>query len=199
MPPTSKLPPSLGDNARQELVLTRFEVPLPAGRKDIVSAFEGILNKGGVQKITVEVGRPIQVSRLVNKDSADIPIEAPPDDFWNQVRNGRLEEMKLKSFDSYELLFHACAWMTSRKLKPRILFCHDNKQLRQWLKVDDGLFPVDYVFGIETARQPDVPEDAVILAGTGFDETDVASTLGIRIPVETVAPASKVLSLKGRV
>lgn len=196
MPQTSK-PQSLGDVDKPELMLSRFEVALPGSRREIVAAFEGILNQGGVQKVVVEIGRPIQVSKLVDRNGMEAPIEAPQDDFWNQVRNGRMEELQVSGVNPYELLFNAFASMTTRKLRPKVLYCHNNSQLRKWLGLDD-IFPLDYLYGIEVGHQPDIPEDAVVLAGTGLDETDPSNTLGIRIPVEVLAPAAKVHTLKGK-
>jgi hypothetical protein len=187
-------PPSIGDGDKTEYALSRLEVALPTSRREVIATVERLLNEGGVQKLVVEVGRPIQVTRLVDKGSMLPPEEAPPDDFWNQVRNGRMEEMKyLPNKDGLHHLFHASQIITTRKLRPRVLFIHDWTQLRAWLSVDD-MFPVDMLFGIEASIQKDIPEDAVILAGTSYDEADVTNTLGIRIPVEL--NAVKVLNLK---
>jgi hypothetical protein len=184
--PQMSSPPSLGDVEKPELMLTRFEVPLPSTRREIVAAFESILNQGGVQKVVVEVKRPIQVSKFVDKNGMEAPVDAPQDDFWNQVRNGRMEEFRAGTTNPYELVFNAFSSMTTRKLRPKILYYHNETQLRAWLGLSE-LFPIDFAFGIETAKQADIPEDAVVLAGTGLDETDPTNTLGIRIPVEVRA------------
>ena len=52
---------SLGDQPKPDLVLSRFTEPLPSGRREIVAKFESILNRGGVQKVTVQIGKPIEV------------------------------------------------------------------------------------------------------------------------------------------
>jgi hypothetical protein len=194
---TTSRPPSLGDVDKPELVLARLEVPLPETRRDIVMTFESILNQGGVQKVVVEVGKPIQVSKLVNKNGMEAPLEAPEDDFWNQVRNGRMEELEEPGANGYETLFLAFSSLTIRRLKPKIVFCHDFSQLRRWLKLDD-IYPVDFLFGIEAVEQIDIPEDAVIVAGTGQDESDPASTVGIRVPVDMAAPVTNIRPLRGQ-
>lgn len=197
MPPTYRGLPSLGETEKSELVLTRFEVDLPASRQEIISTIESILVKGGVQKVVVEIGHPIQVTRLVDKASISAPQEELPDDFWNQVRNSRIEELDTSRYDNgYVYLFHAFALLMIRKLKPKMLFCHDHEQLRKWLKLKD-IFPVDHIYGTETAPRADVPEDAVILAATSYDEVEV---LGIRIPVDIQEPQATVTALpkKGR-
>ena len=196
MPQTSN-PLSLGDVDKPELVLARLEVPLPTTRRDIVMAFESILNQGGVQKVVVEIGKAIQISKLVNKNGLEAPIEAPQDDFWNQVRNGRMEELEEPGTTGYETLFLAFSSLTIRRLRPKVIFCHNYAQLRRWLKLDD-IYPVDFLFGLETTEQQDVPEDAVIIAGTGADETDPANTIGIRVPVDITAPVANIRTLRGR-
>lgn len=198
MPPTSRQLPSLGDVEKRDLVLTRSEVELPATRREIVAAFESILNQGGVQKVVVEIGRPISVSRLVDRESALAPPELPPDDFWNQVRNGRMEEMTLfEKRDGFYHLFAAFSLVTIRKLRPRMLFCHDVAGVRSWLNLPDN-HPMDWVFGIELTAKQDVPDDAVILAATPYDETDVQNTLGIRIPVDVQIATVTALPKKGK-
>lgn len=189
-------PPSIGDGEKPNYVLSRSEVSLPPNRKEVVATVERLLNEGGIQKLVIEVGRPIQVTRLVDSATYAPPEEAPPDDFWGQVRNGRMEELRAASNDSYRLLFQAFQLLTTRKLKPKILFIHSYARLRAWLQVD-SIFPVDVVFGVETALQQDIPEDAVILAGVSYDELDTTNTIGIRIPVD-VDENAKVVDLKRR-
>lgn len=171
-----------------------FEMPLPGTRKEVVESFSDILNLGGVQKVVVELGKPIAVDRIVDAKTDVFLPPAPedvPDDFWGLVRNGRIEQMQhFVNKDGYVHLFEAFALITARKLRPRILFVHDHAQLRQWLELSET-FPVDYVFGVETAKQPDIPDDAVILAAVGTDE---APALGIRIPVDM--PGASVTPLK---
>lgn len=180
-------PPSIGDGEKSSFVLSRSEVALPPTRREVVATVERLLNEGGVQKLVVEVGRPIQVSRLVDAATYMPPEEAPPDDFWGQIRNGRMEELKVKpGLDAYRLLFAAFQSITVRKLKPKMLFVRTFSNLRAWLGVDD-MFPVDIVFGLDVATQSDVPEDAVIIAGTSYDEADTTNTIGIRIPVDYTA------------
>ena len=179
-------PPSLGDGQKADYVLSRMEVALPPNRREIVATVERLLNEGGVQKLVVEVNRPIQVTRLVDASTSLPPEETPPDDFWGLVRNGRMEELKAGTeLDPYRLLFTAFQSISLRKLKSKVLFIHSFAQLRSWLRVDAN-YPVDQVFGVDTAPNSDIPEDAVILAGTSYDELDATNTIGIRIPVDMV-------------
>lgn len=194
MPQISR-PRSLGDVEKPDLTLVRFEVPLPDSRREIISAFESILNQGGIQKVTVEIGRPIQVAKLVPADGSEPPIEAPSHDLWSQVHNGRMEELESPGATGYETLFIAFSSLTIRKLKPKAIFCHSFSHIRRWLKLDD-IFPVDFLYGLEAVALPDIPEDAIIIVGTGFDESDPANTIGIRVPVD-VPIATNVTPFRG--
>jgi hypothetical protein len=180
-------PQSLGDVPKPDLVLTRSTEPLPQGRREIVAKFEGILNRGGVQKVTVELGKPIEIVQFVDKSTLAPPMETPSEDLWDLIRNTTLEELRIANGytlpDAYELLFHAFALFDKKKLKAQMLFVHDYKLLRTWLRLHD-MFPMGTVFGVETAVQSGVPEDAVILVGLPLDEDNTQDALGLRIPVD---------------
>jgi hypothetical protein len=187
-------PPSIGD-AAPEFVLSRYEEPLPETRREVVTLFSSILNRGGVQKVTIELGRPIQVVQLVDKSMAVPPTEAPVDELWAAIHNSKMEEflvpenMKLwmtgtksEKWSSFMTLFFAFAELSGKDLKPKALFCHDYGQLQQWLYLPDR-FRVSSVFGIDAKEEADVPEDAVILAGVPQDE-NYLNTVGLRVPVD---------------
>lgn len=182
-----KLPPSIGDS-NLDLVLTRYEEAMPKTRREVVAAFSSILDRGGVQKVTVEVGRPIQVVQLVDKSMAVPPAEAPSDDLWGVVRNFKMDEISIqrsesgKVLDAYQTLFYALSFLTNRKLKPQALFCHDYGQLRKWLRLP-STFPLEFLYGVETGQHLDVPEDAIVLVGISYDENPNTTT-GFRVPVD---------------
>jgi hypothetical protein len=182
---TDSKPTGLGDSSSAQYSLARHEVPLPGSRKEIVIAFESIVSKGGVQKVVVELGKPIQYYQLVSSGPNLPPEELLPDDIWLQIRNNEIVNVEAGTSvnsTSLALLFSGCAYLTESNLKPLKIFCHDSTQLRDWL----GLGPladIDYVLGIETASHPDVPDDVIILAGISWDE-DPSTTIGVRLPVD---------------
>jgi hypothetical protein len=188
----SRLPPSLGESALPDLVLSRYEVPLPPTRQELVAAIETILNGNGVQKMVVEVGHPIQVSQLVNRSMAEPPKEyIPSDDLWGQMRNGeRLQELTIQRLpdgslpDGYRALFFAFDELFRKKLKPLRIFYHNENQLRSWLSLSAS-YPLNLhnIYGVSTADHLDVPEDAIILVGIAHDENPETLT-GLRVPVD---------------
>jgi hypothetical protein len=178
-------PVGLGDSSAAQYSLARHEVPLPGSRKEIITAFESIVGQGGVQKVIVELGKPIQYYQLVSSALGLPPEDVLPDDIWLQIRNNEIlnvQEIDSVNSTSLSLLFSGCAFLSDRRLKPIRLFCHDLTQLRDWLGLGANS-KVDYVMGIETVAHPDVPEDAVILAGIALDD-DPNTTIGIRLPVD---------------
>jgi len=187
----ARSPPSLGDGSHTEFSLARFEVPLPESRKEKVAAFESILNQGGVQKVVFEVGKPILVSRLVNKDDlSSPPPEAPFDDLWKQIRNTTIEEFIMNAHangDPFRVLFHGFSELNRKRLKVACLYCHDYQQLRRWLSLPELSVPLDYVFGVGTSAQSDVPEDAVVLVGLPHDD-NLDGVCGLRLPVDLPRP-----------
>lgn len=186
----SDVPPSLGEALKPDLVLTRYSEPLPGARREIVAKFESILNRGGIQKVTVAIGKPIEVVQLVDKATMAPPMETPADDLWDLVRNGKMDELRIPNMyslpDAYELLFHAFIELEKRSLKARMLFVHDTGMLRAWLRLPEN-FTVPSVYGVEVAWQAGAPEDGVILVGVPYDEENTQDILGLRIPVDMIA------------
>ena len=161
---------------------------MPKTRREVVAAFSSILDRGGVQKVVVEVGRPIQVVQLVDKSMATPPMETPIDDLWGAVRNAKLEELSVPKgkdgavLDGYQTLFYGFARLAEMKLKPKALFIHHYGQAREWLKLSAD-FPLEFIYGVEVGLESDVPEDAVILVGMSWDENPMSAT-GLRVPVD---------------
>ena len=181
----ANIPAGIGDESRAEFALAREEHPLPATRKELIARIETLLSLGGVQKLVVELGRPIRLDRMVDKGSlAGAPIEAPPDDLLSQIRNGEMQEMTtMGSWSPYQVLFFAFHTVATRKLKPAAIFCRDFGLMRKWLKLDNN-FDLTTIFGIDAIRSMDMPDDAFILAAVSYDETNTEATLGLRVPMD---------------
>lgn len=184
------MPTQLGELEKPDLQLVRYEEELPRSRKELVAKFQTILERGRVQKVVVELGKPIQVSQLVDKSMmANPPVEDVADDVWSQLRNGEMDELQLPKIepepDGFEVLYYAFAELTKKKRKPIMVFCHDLGQVRAWLHLPAG--PLESLYGIELTINSDVPEDAVILAGIAHDENPLTTT-GLRVPVDIEAP-----------
>lgn len=173
----------LGDS-KASYVLTRFEVPLPASRKEKVATFEAILGQGGVQKVVFEVEKPILVSRLVNTDDmVNPPTEVPSDDLWGRVRNSKIEELHFPDqSNSFHLLFYGFHMLSQNHLKPVRIFCRSLDTFWKWLNLP---YPeLASAFGVDVSVHQDVPEDGVILVGESIDDVVYA----LRVPLDLPRP-----------
>lgn len=163
--------PSLGDESRS-LKLVRESYDLPPVRKEVVGQFEKILNLGGVQKVVVQIGQPIQVDRFVSKDSLPELPEATEFDLFASARNAEMHELKgTDSLSSYECLFRAFYVISQKRLKPRALLVLSDKNLRKWLNIDD-LLDVTEIFGVETKISPSIPDETALLVASKTDDKD---------------------------
>lgn len=177
-------PPSIGDGDKAEYVLSREEHILPKTRKEVVARIETLLGQGGVQKLIVEVGRPMQLFRLVHKDEyTSPPPELPADDVWNQLRNGKLEDLDAKSsLSPHQLLFFAFDQVVKLRLKPLQFFIADEKLVRRWLKLEEN-YALRQMFGVDVSMVKEVPRDCVVLAAGSHDALN-PDVYGVRIPVD---------------
>ena len=98
--------------------LTQEEVQLPGTRKDRAELLTTILETGGVQKLTAEVGKPIRVLRWVKStDSPDVDILGS--DLALAVRNTDMEELEFQ--DGTEPLLYlrrAFTYLSEKGLRP---------------------------------------------------------------------------------
>lgn len=172
----AELPPSLGDDAKAKLRLSHEESPLPSTRKEIVSRFEAILNQGGVQKVVIEIGKPIKVARYV-KEGADIQ-SLREEELFAEARNAPMEEFVSDAgLPFHEYLFKAFHIVMQKRLKPRAFLVSNEKVLRTNLGVD-SLWDLSHVYGIDVVKAPEVPPDVLLLTATADGE---AIALSIRL------------------
>lgn len=173
----AELPPSLGDDAKTKLRLTQEESPLPSTRKDIVTRFEAILNQGGVQKVVIEIGKPIKVSRYVKDEGPDIQT-LREGELFAEARNAPMEEFVTGvEIPFHEYLFKAFHIVMQKRLKPRAFLMSNEKALRVNLGVD-SIWDLSHIYGVDVVKAPEVPPDVLLLAATADGE---AITLSIRL------------------
>lgn len=170
-------PPSLGDIGKQKLSIKTEEVPLPQSRKEIVSAFEGILSQGGVQKVVVEVGRPIRVSRYA-PDASEPPPDMVDDELFANARNATMEEFFVDHVSFHEYLFKTFHLLSQKNLRPRAFLMSNKALLRSSLGVD-SLWDLSEIFGVEVSKVDEVPPDVLLLAASRLGEEEIV--LSIRL------------------
>lgn len=172
----AELPPSLGDGSKSKMRLTHEEVALPGTRKEIVSKFESILSQGGVQKVIVEVGRPIKVSKFT-KDEAAPPKEMIEEELFARARNAQIDEFDSTGLDSFhEYIFRALGLLTQKRLKARAFLVSNANLLRTNLDVDK-FWDLSQLCGIEVVEVAEIPRDVLLLTASEPGEEDIKCSL----------------------
>lgn len=169
---------SLGDSKPLKRVQQTF--PLPNTRNEIVSKISNILESGGVQKVTVELGQPIKVEKLIPAATAgvDAPMELRDDDWMSAIRNGEMEDAP-ESADLGKYVFQSFFLLSQRGAKPRILMLHRKSELRTWFKLDPML-DIQTFFGVEVQESQHVPENTAVLVGVDPDD-DLVPVAAVRL------------------
>jgi len=179
-------PPSLGDE-RSELVLVRDSKPLPKSRGDILTEVSHIFSLGGVQRVIIEVGKPLLFDRLVAKAEVpddEVTEEIPADavDLYGAMRNNELLDFSVKGSNGHETLFKAWRLLASRKLSAKGFLVSDVALLRSWLDLGES-DPIDDLFGVPVFRHEEIPPD--ILTLVAVDAADIEDVkLSLRIPLD---------------
>lgn len=164
--------PSLGDNPEIATKLVHEEFPLPKGRAPLVAALERILTGGGVQKMVVELGKPIKVFRRVpaSLPGEEVPAELYEDDMMAAVMNVEMEELTFtEKLDKFQYLFRAFNILTNKHLVPKAALVNQLKQVRLWL----GSESMTELFGVPLYQHKEVPDGVLLLVGAKADEPDV--------------------------
>ena len=181
----SPRPPSIGDASSERFSLVKEEYPLPKSRQEVLAAVGRILNLGGVQRLAIRIGEPIQVYRAVSING-EVPTtleELEADDLYAQVRNATMEafEFKVKDQSSFEMLFVSFQTIAARGLIPKNFIVSNLKMLRAWLGVG-ALDSMTTIYGVPCLTHPDVPEDILLFAAASPESPDnVAFTLRLEM------------------
>lgn len=180
-------PQSLGDADRSEkpkLILVSDSVPLPTTRKELVDQFREILALGNVQKVIVELAKPILFHRLVPENliaEGQKPVEEDPLD---GVRAGDVIDFTPRlGISPYEILFDAFGEL-SRDYLPKLIVVGNYSTVRKWLKLPHTA-NLDTIYGVKTVQSSYMPEDAIILAGVSSSDPDrIAYSLRIEVDIK---------------
>ena len=181
-------PPSLGDD-KAELVLVRDSKPLPKTRTDILTEVSHIFALGGVQRVIIEVGKPLLFDRLVPKTEEvdnEVTEEIPADavDLYGAMRNNELLNFELKfgAMSGHEALFKAWRLLSARKLAAKGFLISNLAALREWLDLGEQ-DSVEDIYGVPVFKHEEIPADVIILVAV--DATDLESVkLSLRITLD---------------
>lgn len=182
MPAPAKQPPAIGDAPETSYKLIHEEYAAPPGRKELIAAIERIISGGGVQRLVIQYGQPLRISRRVR---ADLPGEAiledmVDDDLMSAVRNAEMEDVTYsEELTPFEYLFRAFSVLSRKRLIPKAILVPQTAQLRKWLQVD----VLDGLYGVDIFQHKEMPDETLLIVGAKADEPDiVVSSLRLEMP-----------------
>ena len=169
-----KMPVSIGDETEEKkFKLVTQQVPMPpGGRKGLISLIERIVSAGGVQKLTVQVGKPLSVTKAVQSDAVpDLPEATLDDDLASAARNAPMEEFLFEDgLNPFEYLFRVFHRLSAERAVGKALMVPQKKQLADWLGQKPNV--VDEVFGIPVLEHKSIPDGAALLIGAFADDME---------------------------
>jgi hypothetical protein len=150
----------------------------------VVTAFERILNLGGVQKVTIELGLPIKVVRLA-ESGPEVPEDIQDDDLVSAARNAPMEEFVFpEELPPTVYLFRAFRLLSSKRLRGKGMVVNSLTTLREWFRVDAD-FDLSEVFGVPVTVHKEIPDGALLFVASPIDDADLVSfSLRLELPVE---------------
>ena len=173
-----------GLGTAQLLQLATAQVELPATVDGIVEAVRGILNKGGVQSVTIKDGEPIVYQRMVVPGEEGVPQD-PLEEWTSDVtlkdmyRNVEMEEFNLQEqglvgASPQTILFWAIYYIEHENLVPVYLLVSKDSELWPWLGISRRQGKkLDRFMGLKIERDEAIPHDAVVLFGADYQGAGV--------------------------
>lgn len=153
-------------------IVEKFPIPETGGRRALVSTVEGIIKLNGVQKIVIELNKPIIVTRLVD-GSQEVPQELVNDDIMSAARNAEIQEFLSQDNElQFKYLYRAFSKLSEKRLQPKVFLTHKLKELEDWLNLE--LTSLE-LFGVEVLEHLELPEDTMLLIASTFNDPDMVT------------------------
>lgn len=149
----------------------REEYALPDTQEGIVNLVQSALSAGAVEKLVVELGKPVFVYRMVEVG----PYDEPEVELDAAIRaSGYIEYYNPNEASPYEILADMITTIKQQGLEPfAFVTGPDGGMLDNWLgTVERGMPTVDVsrqVLGVPLHRIPSFPEESLLLCGTDKD------------------------------
>ena len=176
-------PVGLGEE-KADLVLVREEVPRPPGRQDLLKTISAVLGMGAVQKLVLDISKPIQYWRLVPKppDMPEVPEEVVEEDLYKLARAAEVEEfVPVVAESRLKYLGDAINELTDRGLQPKAFIVKSRASFCTWA----GWSSRKTILGLDVVSSGELPEDAVLLVGANED------VIGLSLRLELFQPAPR--------
>jgi len=164
--------------------------PLPPSIDGIISLFREIMGPGNVQRIELEVDKPVRVLRHVYVEDPDL-LE-PNIDLDGVLRNVEMLEYISQEASSFQVVVDMMQLMRS---EGRHSICWavgtGEDLLGEWLEFRERGMPsdVDTLLNIPVRRLRSLPEDTLILCGSEYPGADPEEiTLAVKTAIEMRRP-----------
>lgn len=162
--------PSLGDDLEPKRRLVREAHELPKQRKDLLGKFEQILSSGGVQRIVIQVGKPIVVDRIAKENEPpSVPFELPEEDLFLAARNAPIGTAYVDpKWGPFEYLAVTFDLLAAHGAVPRAFYVDRVATLQEWLKR-----PCETLFGVEVRESGEMSPDSGLLIGVDPNDSEL--------------------------
>jgi hypothetical protein len=189
----SNTPAGLGDGGpAKELVLEHFTAELPNTRPLIIKAISAILDLGAVQKVVLEVKKPLEYWRLVPKtaDLPEVPDTVETEDLYAAIMNAPAEEL-LPSPGGWPngsfALLSALSLLADKGLIPMTFMV--NNMTGFYGFVGGTFTATNNVAGVPVRSHGEIPDDVFLLAAKTPDSETV--TFSLKVIMELKKPVVK--------
>jgi len=180
-------PPSIGDS-KTKFQRIRQMYDLPTDRESIVKRVQSILELGGVQKLSIELGHPIQVERLI-KPGAETPQELPEESEFARAMSSEITDLPVDGLDPFTYLFSAFQTISAKQMRAVVFLVADTNVVKKWLSLP-SMVVLTELFGVRVHVESQVPRDVILMVAEELD-TDSPSTLSVRLVMDDVKGKKK--------
>jgi hypothetical protein len=163
--------------------------PLPKVRKNVISAIEALLARGGTQKLIIEVKKPMKLLRRIpieEGEDAQDSVDIESDDVVEAAVACPMDEALYKpEMTPIEYVFRAIEMMGTRteeegriRLTPRFILVNDLDAFSKWMNL-----PVrKSFFGLEVLRTKNISDDGILLVAVNEnDREEIRRSLKLNI------------------
>lgn len=160
--------------------LVREEVPFPPTRELRFLAIQEILAKN-IQRLVVEVNKPIAYFRVVKADEAGLD-EITDEDLFVQARNAEMVEFPPEEAPEelpFIIIQNAFKELRTRGLEPLAFLIGNAVDTSRWLF--GRPMEISQIFGVRTVRHGEVPEGGLLFLASNPGEGEVVFSLRIQI------------------
>jgi hypothetical protein len=155
----------IGEEPYQGWVPKTVEVFMPKGLKAVMEVIREILLKGKIQKLTMEVGRPITYVQYVKAE--DEPLaEVATMTLGDVARNVQMDEYRPSARTEDNLLAWHRMWLAIalRGLYVTHIGVGSSTRLFRWLGLDEMVYGgLQQMYGADIVRDKQLSDDIVVL------------------------------------